>query len=516
MVRVRFAPSPTGALHIGGVRTALYNYLFAKKHNGTFLLRIEDTDQTRFVEGAEDYIIQALKWCGIAPTEGQGCGGGDYAPYRQSDRMAIYQQYAEQLIASGDAYYAFDSNEELAAIRQLYEAKKENFAYDAALRLTMRNSLTLPDAQVKALLTANTPHVIRFRVPDGDGSVVFQDTIRGEVKFAYKQLDDKVLVKGDGLPTYHLAHLVDDYLMRITHVIRGEEWLSSAPLHVLLYKALGWEAALPVFAHLPLIMRPDGKGKLSKRDGDRFGIPVFPLHFEHPVSGETSTGYDEKGFLPEAVVNFMALFGWSPGDDIELMTLSEMVDLFSMERINKAGAKFDYKKAVWVNQEYILKMDVAELTERARPFLAPHISDTPYNNTAYLTAFTRLFQARVPLLTDFWTQGYYCFTPINHFDTATLRKKWKPETAAVLTNLIAELQKINDFSAATIDATIHDFIAKHELKMGELMPILRIALTGVMQGPAVHEVAALLGESRTIERLQTAVTEFDTMVTNAL
>lgn len=508
MIRVRFAPSPTGALHIGGIRTALYNYLFAKKHGGVFLLRIEDTDQTRFVPGAEQYIIDALKWCGIAPTEGLGFGDGAHAPYRQSDRMAIYADYAHKLLASGDAYYAFDTAEELAEKRTLAESQKLFFSYNTQTRSTMRNSLTLTAAEVQALLDAKTPYVIRFKMPDGDGTVTFDDLIRGSVTFAYAQLDDKVLMKADGLPTYHLAHLVDDILMQITHVIRGEEWLNSAPLHVLLYKALGYGDKMPIFAHLPLILRPDGNGKLSKRDGDRLGIPVFPLDFEHPVTHERASGYREGGYLAEAVVNFMALFGWSAGGDIEIMRLDEMAAAFSFENIGKAGARFDIQKARHINQQYIFTKEISSLAANVKPFLEQKTKSPLVNNTVYLEKMVALMRERTTVLTDFWTNGSYFFEDVNSYDMDTVRKKWKPENTEKFSLLTANIAAISDFTAANMEQSVKDFMLDSGLKMGEVMPMLRIALTGTMQGPMVFELAELLGQAKTVSRLQKGFAAF--------
>jgi glutamyl-tRNA synthetase len=501
MTRVRFAPSPTGALHIGGIRTALYNYLFAKKHGGVFLLRIEDTDQTRFVPGAEEYIVEALRWCGIAPTEGLGFGNGAHAPYRQSDRMAIYADYAAQLLASGDAYYAFDTADDLTEKRKLAESQKQVFSYNSQTRGSMRNSLTLSAAETQALLDAKTPHVIRFKMPEGEGSVVFSDLIRGSVSFAYAQLDDKVLMKADGLPTYHLAHLVDDILMEISHVIRGDEWLNSTPLHVLLYKALGKSDKMPLFAHLPLILRPEGGGKLSKRDGDRLGIPVFPMDFEHPVTHERASGYKEGGYLPEAVVNFMALFGWSPGGDLEIMTLDEMAAAFDFEKINKAGAKFDIKKAQHINQQYIFTKEISGLAANVKPFLQEKTNSPLVNDTAYLEKMVALMRERTTVLTDFWTNGSYFFEDVNSYDMDTVRKKWKPENAEKFALLTANIAQISDFTAANIEAAVKDFMTESNLKMGDVMPMLRIALTGTMQGPMVFEVAELIGKTTTVSRL---------------
>ena len=361
-VRVRFAPSPTGPLHIGGVRTALYNYLFARKHNGTFILRIEDTDQTRFVPGAEQYIMNSLKWCGINVDEGIE-EGGEYGPYRQSDRKHLYRKYADELVEKGFAYYAFDTPEELETLRkQLEEEKASNTAYSASTRTRMKNSLTLSDAETKSILATGTPYVIRFKMPEGE-EIIASDLIRGEVRVNTSTLDDKVLFKSDGMPTYHLANVVDDYLMKISHVIRGEEWLPSMPLHVLLYRSFGWESIMPKFAHLPLLLKPDGKGKLSKRDGDRLGFPVFPLQWTDPVSGEVSSGYKESGYFPEAFINILAFLGWNPGTEQEIFSMQELVDSFSIEHIHKAGARFDFEKAKWFNNQYLILQPDGELAE---------------------------------------------------------------------------------------------------------------------------------------------------------
>ncbi len=498
-IRVRFAPSPTGTLHMGGVRTALYNYLLAKKYGGDFILRIEDTDQTRFVAGAEQYIIDSLRWCGIEPTEGVGFGDGPHAPYRQSERKAIYKQYADQLVANGTAYYAFDTAEELDALReQLKEAKATNLTYGAESRHSMCNATTLDGAEVQRRLAAGEPFVIRFKMPDNE-EVVFQDLVRGAVSFRTSELDDKVLFKSDGMPTYHLANVVDDFLMQISHVIRGEEWLSSTPLHVLLYRALGVESAMPKFAHLPLILKPDGNGKLSKRDGDRLGFPSFTLNWTDPETGAASVGYRERGFLPEAYLNFLALLGWSAGGDRELMSKDEMVQLFSIEKINKAGARFDYDKAKWFNQQYIMAAAPAETARRLRPDLALR----GYEATdVFLENFVILMRERAVFLTDFLEKGYYCFEPVREYDRATLEKKWKPENS----HKFKDLQKIILDSTATtateLEQEIKDWLPTVDLKPGDVLPLLRIALTGTTQGPAVFDLLLLLGKPEAARRLE--------------
>ncbi len=500
-MRVRFAPSPTGALHIGGIRTALFNYLLAKKHGGTFILRIEDTDQNRFVEGAEQYIIDALKWCGIAPTEGIGFGDGEYAPYRQSERKALYRQYAAQLIASGNAYYAFDTPDELESARKA----DANWNYSIATRQNMRNSFTLSPDEVQQLLAQNVPHVVRFKMEDGE-TVTATDIIRGEVTFRTNELDDKVLMKADGMPTYHLANIVDDYLMRITHVIRGEEWLPSVGHHVLLYRALGWAAAMPQFAHLPLILRPDGKGKLSKRDGAKFGMPVFPLSWLAPDAENSFEGFREVGFDPRAVVNFLALLGWSSGDDQEIFSLDELTERFSLERINKAGARFDFDKAKWFNQQYLQHSDNASLAVQ----LSPLVKAKGYAVTEeYLEKFVGLMKERVTFLGDFLEKGDYCFAPIQHFDQANIQKRWKAEVKEKFVHLTQFIATLPFENAHDDEHAVKEWLTTQGYKMGELLPLLRLALAGTMQGPAIFDLAQLLGKSATMERLNAASVIFD-------
>lgn len=498
-IRVRFAPSPTGALHIGGIRTALYNYLFAKKHGGTFILRIEDTDQGRYVPGAEDYIVEALRWTGLLPQEGPGFGG-ECGPYRQSERSAIYQQYVQILIENGNAYYAFDTQTELEAAR----AADPNFKYDAVTRQKMKNGLTLSADETARRLQSGEPYVIRLKVPENE-EVIIHDLIRGEVVFQSNELDDKVMMKSDGLPTYHLANVVDDRLMRISHVIRGEEWLPSTGHHVLLYRAFGWELEMPKFAHLPLILKPDGNGKLSKRDGVRLGIPVFPLSWKGATPEESFTGFREAGFLPEALVNFLAFFGWNPGTEQEIFSIEALAEAFSIEKIGKSGSRFDIDKARWFNQQYILAMDNAELAKRIRPLIeARGVTATD----TYLEKFAGLMKERAVVLPDFWEKGAYFFKDIEQYDMANAQKRWKPENAEKLDRLIQILADREPFDAPTLDTAIHDFMEKFYLKPGEVMPLLRIALAGTMSGPAVNDMMALLGKGKTVERLREGFEKF--------
>ncbi len=504
-IRVRFAPSPTGALHIGGIRTALYNYLLAKKMGGTFILRIEDTDQSRFVEGTEQYIIDALKWCGIAPTEGIGFGDGAYAPYRQSERKSLYLKFAHELVEKGLAYFAFDTPEELETMREKLKSESHQ-SYSMHTRNAMRNSLTLSKSEVETLISAGTPHVIRMKIVDNK-IITINDLIRGEVKVNTTELDDKVLLKADGMPTYHLANIIDDFDMKITHVIRGEEWLPSVAHHVLLYRYLGFDHAMPQFAHLPLILKPDGNGKLSKRDGKKFGFPVFPLAWTGATDEESFDGFREIGFDPRALVNFMSLIGWSSGSDQEIFSLEEMTELFSLEKIQKAGARFDYKKALWFNQQYILKSSNVELAAQ----LVPKVAEKGYKATPqYIADFVGLMKERVQFLNDFVEKGYYFFEDVKGFDVENVKKRWKPENRAKFDELISVFKKLDFDSAAAMEADVKHWIAENALKMGEILPILRIALMGTMQGPGVFETAQLLGKVEAVERLKTAFSKFDT------
>jgi len=506
-IRVRFAPSPTGPLHIGGVRTALYNYLFAKKMGGTFILRIEDTDQGRYVPGAEDYIVQTLQWCGLTPGEGLGFGG-EYEPYRQSERKDIYQKYARELVESGGAYYAFDTPQELEERRAAETAKgNHNFRYDNVSRREMKNSITLPAGEVTRRLEAGEEYVVRLKVPD-DETVTFNDLIRGQVSFQTNELDDKVLLKGDGMPTYHLANIVDDHLMRISHVIRGEEWLPSTGHHVLLYRAFGWEGTMPQFAHLPLILKPDGKGKLSKRDGAKFGMPVFPLGWTGETPEDSFRGFREYGFLPEAVSNFLAFLGLNPGTEQEIFSLEELCQAFTIENIGKAGARFDYDKAKWYNQQYIQRSEDKALAALVQPQLAAqgHAPDA-----GYLEKVCGLLKERMTFLTDFWAVGCYFFEEVNQFDDQNIAKRWTPESRPVFEALLAVIEKNKSFAAADIEVSVKDFIAEGGLKMGQIFPLLRIALTGSMQGPGVFEMMGVLGREKTAARLRKAIDYFDAL-----
>lgn len=501
-VRVRFAPSPTGPLHIGGVRTALYNYLFAKKHGGDFLIRIEDTDQTRFVPGAEEYIIESLKWLGITPVEGVGFGDGPHAPYRQSERKPMYKQYAMQLLASGHAYYAFDTAEELEAMRERLKASNVDSKYDAITRMAMKNSLTLPEDEVKRRLESGDPYVIRIKLPKKE-DVKFHDEIRGWVSINTAQMDDKVLYKSDGMPTYHLANVVDDYLMQITHVIRGEEWLPSAPLHVLLYRYLGWENVMPKFAHLPLLLKPEGNGKLSKRDGDRLGFPVFPLEWKDPQSGEVSSGYRESGYLPEAVVNLLAFLGWNPGTQQELFTKEELVDAFSLERVSKSGAKFDLNKAKWFNQQYVRNTSNEQLAQALKAEL--HQRGLTQFSDEYITTVCALVKEKISFIKELWSIGNYFFVEPEAYDSTVIEKKWNDKSPLVLQDLIQLVRGTVDLTAANMETAYNEALSKNGVSNKEFLQLLRVCLSGVAGGPPIFEMAALFGKELTLNRLQTAL-----------
>ena len=496
--RVRFAPSPTGPLHIGGVRTALYNYLFAKKNHGTLLLRIEDTDQTRFVEGAEAYIIEAFQWLGIQFDEGVGIGG-EYGPYRQSERKAMYKPYAEQLVRDGWAYYAFDTPDSLDAKRKEAESQKKTFQYDASTRLGMVNSLTLPADEVERRLASGDPFVVRFKYPD-NVDIHVHDLVRGEVVINSSLLDDKVLYKSDGMPTYHLANIVDDHTMKITHVIRGEEWLPSAPLHVMLYKAFGWEA--PQFAHLPLLLKPDGNGKLSKRDGDRLGFPVFPLQWTDPKSGETSSGYRESGYLPEAVINMLALLGWNPGNDQEMMTLQELIDAFSIEKISKAGAKFSLDKAKWFNHEYIQMKSTEELYPHFEGILKKNQVEC---NAEYVKNVIELIKDRLNFTNDFWEQAWYFFQAPTEYDPQALKKRWKEGTGKHLLVIDDMLRAFQPFDKQKAQDAVMHYIQVRELNMGQILNSVRIALVGTARGPELFTMIELMGTEEVHRRIERAV-----------
>ena len=497
-VRVRFAPSPTGPLHIGGVRTALYNYLFAKQHAGDLVLRIEDTDSTRFVPGAEEYILESFRWLGIKFDEGVSFGG-NYGPYRQSERRDIYKKYVKLLLDAGKAYIAFDTPEELEAKR----AEIENFQYDAATRLSMRNSLAMPAEEVAALIEAGHQYVVRFKIEPGE-KVVVNDIIRGEVTINSSILDDKVLYKSaDELPTYHLANIVDDHLMEITHVIRGEEWLPSAPLHVLLYRAFGWEDTMPQFAHLSLLLKPEGNGKLSKRDGDRLGFPVFPLEWNDPKSGAVSTGFRESDYLPEAVVNFLALLGWNPGDDVEMMSMEELVKKFDLSKCSKAGARFDYKKMVWFNHEYILQKSDKEIAEIFMNVVKEHGVETTLE---HLEVIVSLMKGRVNFVHELWDACSFYFVAPVAYDEKTAKKRWKEDSAQKMTELADLLESLSDFSIESQDAAVHAWIEEKGYGMGDIMNAFRLALVGEGKGPQMFHISGLIGKEETLARLHRAIT----------
>jgi glutamyl-tRNA synthetase len=500
-VRVRFAPSPTGPLHMGGVRTALYNYLFAKKHGGDFLLRIEDTDQNRFVSGAEQYIVDALAWCQMGIDEGASVGG-ENGPYRQSERKPIYKQYADQLIESGYAYYAFDTPEELNEMRErMKSAGVASPQYNAVTRSGMKNSLTLPAVEVQKRLNANEKYVIRIKMPRNE-DVKFEDVIRGWVSVNTNNLDDKVLFKSDGMPTYHLANVVDDYLMNISHVIRGEEWLPSAPLHVLLYQYLGWETRMPKFAHLPLILRPDGNGKLSKRDGDRLGFPVFPTNWTNPETGEKSSGYRERGYYPEAFNNMLAFLGWNPGTTQELFTMDELIESFSLDRVGRAGAKFDFDKTNWFNQQYLRKQSGEELVPQLKPLLAEVglVADD-----SYVANVCELMKERATFVKDILKEGRYFFEAPTSYDEKTIKKKWKESTPEIITELRDLLGSLNSFDPESIGACFKIFLEEKGLGFGAVMPAFRVSVTGLGAGASMNEIAALLGKDEVLKRIKIAL-----------
>lgn len=500
-VRVRFAPSPTGPLHIGGVRTALYNYLLAKQHGGDFILRIEDTDQTRFVPGAEAYIIEALKWLGIEANEGVGFGDGPNAPYRQSERKALYKKYVDQLLDAGHAYYAFDTPEELEAMRERLKASNVDAKYDAITRGTMNNALTLPEDEVKRRIEAGMPYVVRMKLPRKE-EVKFHDEIRGWVSFNTAQMDDKVLYKSDGMPTYHMANVVDDYLMQITHVIRGEEWLPSAPLHVLLYRYLGWESVMPKFAHLPLLLKPEGNGKLSKRDGDRLGFPVFPLEWKDPASGEISSGYRESGYLPEAVVNLLAFLGWNPGSNQEIFSKEELIKAFSLDRVSKSGAKFDQNKARWYNQQYIRHCEPEMLNTEMKKQVEAHGLQF---DDLYISQATSLIREKISFMRELWDLGSYLFIPPQNYDAAVIQKRWNASSPKVLENLIGRYQIMTEFNAASAEQVYLKVLEENAVNNKDFLQLLRVCLTGVAGGPPLFEMCALFGKENTILRLQNAL-----------
>ena len=496
-VRVRFAPSPTGALHIGGVRTALYNYLFARQHGGELVFRIEDTDSHRFVKGAEEYILESFRWLGIKFDEGVSFGG-KHGPYRQSERRDIYKQYVKQLLDNGNAYIAFDTPEELEA----KHTEIHNFQYDAHTRLQMRNSLTLSKEEVDKLIEDGVQYTVRFKIEPGI-DVHINDMIRGDVVIKSDIIDDKVLYKSaDELPTYHLANIVDDHLMEITHVIRGEEWLPSAPLHVLLYRAFGWEETMPRFAHLPLLLKPEGKGKLSKRDGDRLGFPVFPLEWHDPKTGEVSSGYRENGYFPEAVVNFLALLGWNPGTEQEMFSLDELVKVFDISRCSKAGAKFDYQKGIWFNHEYILRKSDDEIAALFAPIVANNGVDESMER---ITEVVHMMKDRVNFVNELWPLCSFFFIQPSEYDEKTIKKRWKEYSAQQMTELAEVIEGINDFSVENQESVVMKWVEEKEYKLGDVMNAFRLTLVGIGKGPGMFDISAFLGKEETLKRLRKAI-----------
>lgn len=505
-VRVRFAPSPTGGLHLGGVRTVLYNYLFARKHGGDFVLRIEDTDQSRFVEGAEQYIVDCLAWCGLEPDESPE-KDGPYAPYRQSERKALYAQYATQLVRDGKAYYAFDTPEELEKMRADFKTESNpSPQYNASVRGRMKNSLTIDAAETQRLIDAGTPYVVRIKMPDNE-ELSFTDMIRGEVTFNSSQVDDKVLLKADGMPTYHLAVVVDDYLMKITHAFRGEEWLPSSPVHILLWKYLGWEADMPQWAHLPLILKPDGNGKLSKRDGDRLGFPVFAMDWTDPKTEEKTTGFKETGFLPEAFINMLAFLGWNDGTGQEIFSKEELIERFSMERVHKGGAKFDFEKAKWFNHEWIKKSSAAELHTNVKKVLA--LNGIAVDNNELLDKVITLVKDRCTILPDFVTNSSFFFARPATIDVASVKPKWNEDKKIFFEKLIGAFLNSPGWQAAELENLFKELTTSSNIKQGEVLLPLRIMLVGGKFGPGVFDIASLIGRSETIERISKAILLLD-------
>ena len=505
-VRVRFAPSPTGGLHLGGVRTVLFNYLYAKKYHGDFIVRVEDTDQTRWVDGAEKYIFDCLDWCGLVPDESV-LHGGPYAPYRQSERKPSYRQYAEQLIQQGNAYYAFDTAAELEAMREkLKTAGSNSLQYDHHIRMSMNNSLRLLPEETNALIDSGTPYVIRIKVNPNE-LIPFTDMIRGEMEFDTNTVDDKVLLKADGMPTYHLAVVVDDHLMKISHAFRGEEWLPSAPVHILLWKYLFGLDKMPNWAHLPLILKPDGNGKLSKRDGDRLGFPVYAMDWTDPISREITKGFKELGFLPEAFINLLAVLGWNDGTEQELFSLEELIEKFSIEKVHKGGAKFDYEKAKWFNQEWIKKLDIKNYKERVKEiFLSKGISNI---DDSYLGLVMNLVKERCTLLPDFFTQGVFFFNPPSNFDEASVKPKWDESKKEYFTILINQLKQLESWEAISIETIFKQIATEKNSKVGELQMILRVFLVGSKMGPGLFIIAETIGKLNTLERIENALKVFE-------
>ena len=499
-VRVRFAPSPTGPLHIGGVRTALYNYLFARRHGGKMILRIEDTDSQRFVPGAEEYINEALNWLGIEIDEGVR-QGGPFGPYKQSERRDIYRRHVEDLLNSGKAYIAFDTPEELETKREEFK----NFQYDASTRMQMRNSLALPADEVKRLIDSGERYVVRFKIDPGR-EILVNDMLRGPVTIKSDILDDKVLYKSaDDLPTYHLANIVDDHLMEVTHVIRGEEWLPSAPLHVLLYEAFGWADTMPRFVHLPLLLKPDGKGKLSKRDGDRLGFPVFPLEWHDPKSGDVSSGYRESGYLPEAVINFLALLGWNPGDDTEVMDMATLIDKFSFDHCSRAGAKFAFEKGKWFNHQYLQNTPTERLVEMFMPILRAHgVKEDDFSPT-YIKRAVELVKSRINFVPELWEQTKYFFVAPTEYDPKAVKKRWSDEMPQILTRLIEVLENLDSWQSAHAEEVVLKWITDNQLHMGNVMNAFRLAVVGQCTGPHMFDITELIGPEETVKRLRRAI-----------
>jgi len=494
-IRVRFAPSPTGPLHIGGVRTALYNYLFAKHNRGVFILRIEDTDQARYVEGAEEYIMDALEWAGIRPDEGVR-EGGPFAPYRQSERQEIYRQFAEQLIDKGDAYYAFDSPDELEKLRKDYESRGETFYYGTATRMQLCNSLTLTDEDVNRRISSGAHYVVRYRMPE-DEDISFNDLIRGDIVVNSSTLDDKVLFKSDGMPTYHLANIADDHLMEISHVIRGEEWLPSLPLHVMLYRSIGWEA--PLFAHLPLLLKPTGKGKLSKRDGDKMGFPVFPLYWPY---GETATGYREEGYFPEAFVNMLALLGWNPGTEQEIFSMEELIKEFSIERVGKSGSRFDPEKAKWFNTRYFQMKSDDELAA----LYMPVVREKGFNpDPATLKKIISLVRERAGFVSELWHESDFFFIAPDSYDQEVLKKRWNADSARQMNELREVIDGISPFAPENMEDKVREWIKASSYNMGGILNLFRLLLVGASRGPHLFDIAVIIGREETLRRLDNGI-----------
>lgn len=501
-VRVRFAPSPTGPLHIGGVRTVLYNYLFAKKNGGKLILRIEDTDQNRFVEGAEKYIIESLKWCGIKFDESIAIGG-EFGPYKQSERKEIYAKFVKQLIENVTAYYAFDTSEELEEMRNRLKSEKRNPQYDAISRISMKNSLSLSADEVKKKLDSGENYVVRIKIPENE-DIEILDMIRGKVVVNSSKLDDKVLFKSDGMPTYHLANIVDDHMMEISHVIRGEEWLPSAPLHVLLYRFFGWEA--PEFAHLPLLLKPNGNGKLSKRDGDRLGFPVFPLQWIDPKTNEVSSGYREGGYFPEAFINMLALLGWNSGTEQELFTMDELIEAFSIDRVGKSGSKFDPEKAKWFNHQYLIAKSDDELAGLYLQILENKGIKPDYN---FVKTICGLIKERASFVEDFWDQSNFFFQAPDSYDSKIVKKKWKENTPQILIEIINRFENIDTFIAENIENSIKDYLFEKNLGMGQVMNVIRLSLVGSNKGPDLFTIIELLGKKEVIKRINSAINRIE-------